>query len=266
LAQTHPAHEIIVIDDGSTDSTVKLVEQYGSSVRLIRQENTGPAAARNQGVRAAIGTWVAFLDSDDVWMPDKLQRQLARAKATGAIFVYTDRENCGQCTGTSRYGSDAVSLPEGEVYEQLLQGNFITLSGVMMRRDLFLQSGGFCESLRTVEDWDLWLRIAAQHEVALCPDPLVRYRIHPDGISRSVSLMEKNIFTVLDLALSSDRGRTVSRRTVRQAMASAWSALGWSASATSPFRAVPYYFHSLLTDPLNYSTFKQFLKSCLGRA
>jgi len=267
LAQTHRAQEIIVVDDGSTDGTPGLVLEYGSSVRVIRQQNSGPAAARNRGVRAAVGSWVAFLDADDTWLPEKLQRQLARAQQTGTSFVYTDRENSGDCAGISRYASDVGILAEGEVYEQLLGGNFITLSSVLMKRDLFLESGGFCEdrSLMAVEDWDLWLRIAAEYKVALCPEPLVRYRFHPAGISRSVSLMERNIFNVLKVALESDRGRRVSRKTARRAIASAWSVLGWSASAESPFSAVPYYLRSWLNDPLNCSTLTQLIKSSLGR-
>lgn len=268
LAQTHRAHEIIVVDDGSTDGTAKLVEGYRNSVRLIYQQNAGPAAARNHGVRAASGTWVAFLDSDDLWMPDKLQWQLARADATGVGFVYTNRENFGECAHVSRYQSDTVTLLEGDIYEQLLVRNFITLSSVMIRRDLFLQSGGFNEnlSLKAVEDWELWLRIAARHHVALCSEPLVQYRFNPNGISRNVSLMQKNIFNVLDIAVRSDRGRAVSRATLRRAVASAWAVLGWSASANNPFSGAPYYFRSWLNDPLNSSTLKQFIKSCLRRA
>lgn len=268
LSQLHQQQEVIVVDDGSTDATCEIAESFGNRVKLIRQKNGGPAAARNRGAREARGEWLAFLDADDLWMPDKLSVQLDRARKTREHLVYTNRENIGACHHVSRYQSDGVELAEGDVYEKLLQGNFITLSSVILRKDVFESERGFNEdlSLKAVEDWELWLRIAARHSVALCPDPLVQYRFHETGISRSLSTMETNLFNALRLAFASERGRQLSEATRRKARASAWGVLGWSAASNSPRSAFRYYTRSWLNDPCNLSRVKQVIKSVLGRA
>ncbi|MBD3676028.1 MAG: glycosyltransferase [Planctomycetaceae bacterium] len=268
LAQTHDEQEIIVVDDGSTDATCEIAESFGNRVKLIRQQNAGPAAARNRGAREASGEWLAFLDADDLWMPDKISTQLERANETGAPLIYTDRENIGVCDHVSRYQSDCVELAEGELYEKLLCGNFITLSSVLIRKDVFESEGGFNEdlSLKAVEDWEFWLRIASSHAVAVCPEPLVQYRFHETGISRNLNTMETNLFNALDVAFDSKRGQQLDATTRRKARASAWGVLGWSAASTNPRSAVRYFTRAWLNDPCNLWRVKQVVKSALGRA
>jgi glycosyltransferase involved in cell wall biosynthesis len=267
LAQTFDDHEVIVVDDGSTDGTCKIVEEYRGQVKLLRQENAGPAAARNRGVANVSSEWIAFLDADDVWETGKLEMQLTRAAETGSSFVYTNRENIGDLKHVAKIQSESVVLHEGHVFERLLMGNFITLSSVLMKRSVFEDLGGFNEdvSIMATADWEFWLRVAQKHEIVMCKTPLVKYRFHSTGMSRSVTTMQSSIFRVLELMQDMEQGRQISRSVLRQAYSSAWSVLGWSASAENPRSAVRYYMRAWTADPRNMQMLKHVIKSCLGR-
>src|SRR6266540_5740063 len=137
--------EVIVIDDQSTDATWQVLERFGGAIQNLRQQKGGPYKARNLGARLASGEWLAFLDADDEWLPDKLTRQLALADDQ-AVLIYSDRFNVGNCIQMPSRQSDGQILHEGEVLEPLLiQGNFITLSSVVVRKWWFEYMGGFNE-------------------------------------------------------------------------------------------------------------------------
>lgn len=175
LRQTLPPREVIVVDDGSTDSTDAAVRAIGDPrLRLIRHErNLGAAAARNTGVTAAAGTWIAFLDSDDEWAPDKLARQLQRIvnapiRAVGAITGYTIYD--------WRYGSKHVFRPGAQACtrESLAWGCRISPgSTLLIRRQAFLDIGPFDTRLTRFEDWDWLMRFSDVHTLVAEPDPLV---------------------------------------------------------------------------------------------
>jgi hypothetical protein len=166
--------EIIVVDDGSTDDTFKVLEGFDTRVRLVRQERGGPYRARNHAARLARGDWLAFLDADDDWLPGKLAAQV-RLAASGPDLVYTDRLNFGDLSRVKERQSDSVTLHEGDIFEPLLLGNFITLSSVLMRKSAFEKLGGFAIERRGVQDWDMWLRYSSDGgRVGLCREPLTR--------------------------------------------------------------------------------------------
>src|SRR5262245_59578198 len=165
--------EVIVIDDGSTDATPRVLATYGDRIRVLRQTNAGHVKARNNGSKMATGDWLAFLDADDEWLPDKLAKQLARADAR-TTMVYTDRRNFVEVDRITGKQSDTQELLEGALFESLLLvGNFITVSSVIVRKDIYLQLGGFEESLNVCEDWDMWLRFTAQGgQIGVVREPL----------------------------------------------------------------------------------------------
>ena len=188
LAQTHADLEVIVVDDGSTDGTIERLRAFDGRVEIHRQPNGGVAAARNRGARVASGEWLAFLDADDIWLPTKVQRQLACSRGP---MVYTDRYNIGARGELPEIQSLVTPMHDGDLFlPLLLEGNFITASSVLLRRDVFDEVGGFFEELRGTEDWDLWVRIAAAgHTINIVREPLLQYRFHSRGISRDYARM-----------------------------------------------------------------------------
>ena len=176
IAQTYKNLEIIVVDDGSTDRTQNILAEYGDKIRVVRQSNKGSAAARNAGVAVARGTWVCFLDADDIWLPDKVALQVERCN--GTIISYTDTVCFGDAMVGEIRRSSFESAYSGKVLKELLVGNFIGMSTVMIRRDVFNHYGGFDESYVTCEDWPLWMNVCAEHELGYLPEAVVRYRVH----------------------------------------------------------------------------------------
>ena len=196
-AQTAPPLETVVVDDGSTDRTAEIAERHPVGARLVRQENAGSAAARNRGIAEARGALVAFLDADDLWLPHKLDRQIAALGRTGARWCYTDARFVDAETGhTLGRWSDTHPAPEGDVARALLGGNFITVPTVLAERTVLDAVGGFPETLpgraSISEDWALWLRVAIDHAVAYVDEPCAAIRQHA---ARKTETMD------LDLAL-----------------------------------------------------------------
>ena len=198
LRQTIGDIEVIVVDDASSDGTVAAIEAVGDArLRVIRHErNVGGAAARNTGIRAAAGDWVAFQDSDDEWLPMKLERQLAALARFGedAVGVYCGMIIFGQPEQSSfdpaavRYWPNPRIRPvsfEGDLYRTLLlSGSLISTQTFMGRRATLLEIGGFDESLKALQDWDCFLRFSRLGPIAFEPEPLVLQRFSGNSLTR----------------------------------------------------------------------------------
>jgi len=203
LAQAFRDFELIVVDDGSTDSTAVRLGAYGDALRCLRQPNGGVSQARNRGVEASRGRLVAFLDADDVWLPEKLGMQTS---------LLESRIDCRVCY-TAATVADAALRPiavdrisENLVTTQhiLLRGNVVPAGGssVLCERELLRETGGFDPSLSLCADWDMWLRLAARTRFAGIDDPLVLYRRTPGSMSGDPRVLERDTLTLLDKAFS----------------------------------------------------------------
>jgi len=188
LSQEFQNYELIVVDDGSTDETPKVLERYSDRIRMIRQANCGVSAARNTGVASSNGDFIAFLDSDDLWLPGKLSRQVvffqqnsdARICQTNEIWIRNGvRVNPGK-----RHRKRS-----GQIFAPSLRLCLVSPSAVMLRKKLFDDIGGFDEDLPACEDYDLWLRIGSRYPIYLIDEPLIVKRGgHEDQLSKTPKL------------------------------------------------------------------------------
>jgi len=198
LAQTHAAHEILVIDDGSTDDTAACLEPYQDRIRYLHQSNAGVAAARNRGLAEATGDWIAFLDADDVWHPSKLARQarvIAEHPQVGLLATLCyDWPAAGHPELPSGSDHKIAIVP----FESLVVRNQIVTSSVVARREVIDQVGGFDPRMQGPEDYDLWLRVAERTPVLLLETPLVGYRDQPVSLSKNAERMEQGMRLILD--------------------------------------------------------------------
>ena len=202
LTQTFKPVEIIVVDDGSTDATQRLMQLDYPDITLLSQDNKGVSAARNAGTGAARGEWLAFLDSDDVWLPDKLGRQLqAVREAPDTNIVHSDEiwirngVRVNPQRKHRKYG--------GFIFRYCLPLCVISPSSVMIHRRVFEQVGLFDETLPVCEDYDLWLRICARMPVTFVNEPLItKYGGHADQLSTRYRGMDRFRIQSIDRVLN----------------------------------------------------------------
>jgi glycosyltransferase involved in cell wall biosynthesis len=191
LEQAYSFFEIIVVDDGSTDGTRGRLKKYGSSVVIISRQRSGVAASRNYGVSIAQGRYVTFLDSDDLWRPQKLGIQTLFMEQHPEVQV-CQTEEIWLRRGARVNPKAKHAKPSGDIFRRSLDLCLVSPSAVMMTKDLFNQVGGFDESFPVCEDYDLWLRIAKDHAIPLIPEPLVVKRGgHADQLSHSTWGMDR---------------------------------------------------------------------------
>jgi glycosyltransferase involved in cell wall biosynthesis len=202
LAQNYPAYEVIVVDDGSRDRTSEIVESYGRRVRHIRQENAGPSVARNRGVEVATGDWVAFLDADDWYYPSRLELHAHLIEANPALdFVVGNFDYRGigeRLLRTSmsdtefgkqlveRYGEEGTTVIGAEDIGRFINEQFSDTRTLTVRRQKFIDLGGFARDLRICEDVVFLIRLcASSRRAGVTCKPTAAYSVHDNGLIRS---------------------------------------------------------------------------------
>lgn len=192
LKQTYADLELIVVDDGSTDGTCESIKQISDPrFRFFQIPHAGVAAARNYGVKQARGEWICFLDSDDVWHKDKLEKQI-RFHEQNPEYVFSQTDDIWIRNNVRVNKRKKHSIREGDIFKDSLKLCLVCCSSVMIRKDVFLTAGAFDESLPTCEDYDLWLRLLARFPVGFVNIPLVtKYGGHEDQLSKKFSIMDQ---------------------------------------------------------------------------
>ncbi len=203
FAQSLVPHEVIVVDDGSTDNSRAIIQRHYRTVRYIHQENRGVSSARNTGIRAAAGDWIALLDSDDRWEAHKLERQQRALQGRpGAKICHSDEiwiRNGKRVNPMKKHAKRG-----GRIFQHCLPLCVISPSAALIRRELFDEIGLFDEALPACEDYDLWLRICAIHPVLYLDEPLlIKYGGHADQLSRRYWGMDRFRIHALEKILES---------------------------------------------------------------
>lgn len=195
LAQTYQKIEIIVVDDGSSDASGAILRKYCDQISVIFQRNQGVSAARNNGVAASQGEYIAFLDADDYWLPAKIEKQIerfGRSESLGLVHVGVD-----EIDGEGNSLLLRLNGAEGKISGALLrfkpEGILFGGSGLMVPRDVFDEVGGFDIQLSTSADWDFCYRVSSQYEVGFVPEVLLKYRIHNSNMHGNVAVMERDM-------------------------------------------------------------------------
>jgi glycosyltransferase involved in cell wall biosynthesis len=216
LGQTYSDLEVIVLDDGSTDNTPAVMRQYEGKVRYIRQENRGLPAARNRAIKASSGEYIALLDADDWWEPNKLSEQVPVLDGDPDLcLIYSDLEVIHDNGDVIKsFLSSRPLATEGYVFDQLFHSGFILPSTVLLRRTHFEEAGMFDESMRSHEDMDLWVRMCQRWKVGLIRKSLTHRRQGAANMTSNESLRSEYNVKFFEKALSLPELTDAQRHTI----------------------------------------------------
>lgn len=215
LAQTYSSYEVIVVNDGSTDNTAEILAAFAADprVRIVHRSNGGVASARNAGAAMASGTLLAFLDADDIWLPQKLEMQVARFVQNPSLGLVhcgvTEIDDTGAALRERTDGLEGNVALDLVLFERpvILGGG----SGAMIPSNVFTEIGRFDERMSTSADWDLFFRIASRYRVGFVPETLLRYRIHGANMHGNIRAMRHDMLLGFDKAFAT-RGPELQRR------------------------------------------------------
>ena len=214
LAQDYTDYELIVVDDGSTDNTREILDSYGRDIIVLQQPNQGVSAARNRGIAESRAQLVALLDSDDIWLPQKLTRQVAFFKSNPDALICQTEETWVR-NGVRVNPKKRHHKFSGMIFEPSLALCLVSPSAVMIRKTLFDTVGLFDESLPACEDYDLWLRVSCRYPVFLIDEPLIiKHGGHEDQLSKAAGLDKFRIQALTKIV----KNRTLSESQTRAAL------------------------------------------------
>jgi GT2 family glycosyltransferase len=265
LDQTYPNVEVQIIDDGSTDDTPEVVRQWEGDprVRVHRQVNGGLSHARNQGIALTSGPFIALLDADDLWVPEKLALQMELFQGHPEVgVVYSGYEKMdGECRPLE---TPRTQMHRGWVSGALLIENFVPASSAVVRRECFARCGGFDVSLRTGEDYEMWLRLSPHYQFDFVPEAAMRYRIWGGQMSQDFRGRYATGIRTMQNFLDSNP-QAVARAQVRRAWAQTYTGRGnvtlWH--GRDRLSALSDYLRALSYRPGHWPAWRAILRSFL---
>jgi glycosyltransferase involved in cell wall biosynthesis len=253
LHQTCTDYEIIVIDDGSTDSTKKIIENNFSQARYFYIPNQGVSKARNYGIRRARGEFIAFLDADDLWLPEKLEKQLEVFKNDPELMlVFTENLDFDTDGFRKTVYLKKERLMKGDVVKNIFLYSNVTTSTVMVRKQVFQETGDFDESLKVAEDDNLWMRIALKFRIQLLDEVLVHYRWTENSLSRSADNLLDGVLKNIELIEDRypDLKRRLGRVVLRRKKSDIYSSYGYYLFSSGNYSmSRRYYLSSIFLYP-----------------
>jgi len=191
LNQTYKSLEIIVVDDGSTDKTAEILKSYSNNIKVIHQKNSGVSVARNNGIKNSIGEWIALLDSDDEWLPNKLKLEVDYINENLDMKILQTEEiwiRNGKRIDPKKYHKKIA----GNIFQKSLELCLVSPSAVIFKRSLFNEIGEFDEDLPVCEDYDYWLRVSLKYPVGLIKKyGIIKYGGHSDQLSQKYWGMDR---------------------------------------------------------------------------
>ena len=199
VSQTYPIHEIIVVDNGSTDNTIPMLSENYPFVKILKEKRLGVSSARNAGIHAAKGDWLALLDSDDAWHTTKIERQLDCYSSIGKDYRLIHTSEIWYKNGKLLNQKKTHKKLGGNIFSECVRLCCISPSSSLIRRDIFSDVGYFDEELPACEDYDFWLRLSCREEVLFVDEPLtIKYGGHKDQLSKKYWGMDRFRVTALE--------------------------------------------------------------------
>ena len=267
LAQSYQNIEIVLVDDGSTDDTPKVMAQYKDlpNIVSIHQKNGGQARAKNTGIKNATGNFIAFLDADDAWDKDKIEKQIACFARPEVGVVYCTARYIDESSDEFNYEiSNKYLLPRrGAVTEWLILDNFVMFSSSIVRKECFEKFGAFDENLKMGIDWDLWLRISTAYEFDYVDGRLFYYRMgHSGQMSKNAEERQRCSDRIMSKFLDKYQG-IVSTNTISKAMAYTYCNRGEYYRKINRWRSTCYFLKALKNKPVNIVVYKGLIKNIL---
>jgi glycosyltransferase involved in cell wall biosynthesis len=258
LTQTYADLEVVVIDDGSKDDIAAVMRKFAGDdrVRFLPQENQGQPKAKNAGIKAARGKYIAFCDADDLWEARKLERQLPHFENAAVGVVYSATATIDG--GGAKTGEISGRGPSGYVLPQLFVKNFVPFGTAIVRRSVLDSCGMFDESFAMGIDWDLWLRVARNWQFAFVDEPLYLYRVWPGQMSKNWKGRYEHSFRIMRKFIDK-HPQALPRKVIRRAYADSYVQQGicYAILEKDRRRALGEFWRGAKTDPFFWMAWKE---------